>query len=104
VGAQPGRGEIPDAEVRRAAQSPRLLAGLAHRLGGEIDSDQPGPGAGSDGLVSRRTLLAAVDARQTLACWRAHHPPAGEAYGSPGSKRPGQLKAGWPGQSIWISM
>ena len=31
-----GRGEVPDSEVRCAAQSPRLLAGLAHCLGGEI--------------------------------------------------------------------
>ena len=43
---QPRRGQVADAEIRLVPKPVRVVHGLAHRLGGEVDPQQSSPGSG----------------------------------------------------------
>ena len=92
-GVQAGRGQVPDAEVRRVAHPPCVLAGLAHRLAGEVDAHQPGPAAGGD---LQAVPPAAAGQIQQDAAGRQAQGPGGLGDPFPAQQAGGQQACGRP--------
>jgi hypothetical protein len=82
----PSPGAVSDGEAGRPVLPPGLLAGLAHGLGGEIRSHQPGPGAGGD-----LQAVATAAARQVQQGAAGRQP---QSVSDLGDSRPGQQAGG----------